>query len=138
MPKTVRVTIAEREYEIEELRSRANAEWRQRLREPFGALTARLESAGQTDVTKLGDVAQLVKETAGTLMNAPDLLAELLFAYSPVLAADQERILAESYDSELMSAFIEVLKLAYPFGSVVTKLGGLKNLGSQPKPTTVN
>ncbi len=135
MPRTVTVEIGGRSYEVVELRSRANEAWRARLREPFGALVKRLEGAGETDITRAADVAALVRETAGTLLQAPETLRELLFEYAPALAADRERIVEEEYDSEILAAFVEVLKLAFPFGGMVEKVAGLARLGETPKAT---
>lgn len=135
MPRTVTVTLAGTDYQITELRSRANAAWREQLREPFGALVDRLEGAGETNVTSARDVVGLVRETAGTLLQAPDLLGGLLFAYSPELARDRERIIEEAYDSEILSAFVEVLKLAFPFGGIVQRLAGLAAIGQKPPMT---
>jgi hypothetical protein len=53
----------------------------------------------------------------------------LLYEYSPALCADKERIEAESYDSEIVQAFMEVLKLAFPFGSAVGKLTAAMTVG---------
>lgn len=136
MPRTVKVAIAGREYEVPELRSRANEAWRKRLQEPFGALVRRLEGAGETDITSPRQIAALVQETAGTLLESPDTLRELLFAYAPALEQDRERILEEAYDSELLGAFVEVLKLAFPFGGMIEKVAGLAHLGQTPRPIT--
>ena len=136
MPKTTKITLAGREYTIRELTSRRNAGWRKKLAEPFGALVTRIEAAGETDITSPRELVSLIRETAGTLLESPDLLAELLFDYAPELAADRERILEEAFDSELMTAFVEVLKLAFPFGSLVEKLSGLRSLGQPVQQTT--
>ncbi len=135
MPRTVKVTLAGREYTIEELRSRANGEWRTKLQEPFGQLVDKLQSAGDTELSRPGDIANLVRSVAGTLVQSPDTLKGLLFDYSPTLAKDRERIEAEAYDSEILDAFTEILKLAYPFGGWVTKLASLAALG-QKRPAT--
>jgi hypothetical protein len=136
MPRSVTVKIAERDYEVQELRSRANEAWRKRLQEPFGALVKRLEGAGDTDITSPRELAALVQDTAGALLESPDTLREMLFAYAPALEGDRERILEEAYDSELLDAFVQVLKLAFPFGGIVDKLAGLARLGERPAPTS--
>jgi hypothetical protein len=137
MARSVKVTLGGRDYQVDELRSRENAAWRERLRVPFANLVQRLEEAGDTEITNPGAMVALLRDTAGTVITAPDLLAELLFTYSTVLAADQERIVAEAYDSELMNGFIEVLKLAYPFGALAQKIGGLIQRGRATQPITV-
>ena len=135
MPRTVIVTIAEKKYTVEEMRSRANEAWRKRLQEPFGALVAQLEGAADTDVSSPRAIATLVQDTAGALLRSPDTLRELLLEYSPALAAERERILEEAYDSELLDAFVQVLKLAFPFGGMVDKLAGLARLGQTARQT---
>ena len=62
--------------------------------------------------------------TPGTLIGSMDLLLDLLFAYSPELAEDRERIEEEAYDEEALAAFTEVLKLAYPFGELLAMVNG--------------
>jgi hypothetical protein len=131
MPRSVRVQIAGREYEIEELRARQNAGWRKKLEGVYEPLVKRLEGAGNTDLSKGQDVAALVRETAGVLLQSPDTLAGLVFDYAPNVARDRERILEEAYDSELLGAFVEVLKLAFPFGGLVERIAGLARLGQE-------
>jgi hypothetical protein len=58
------------------------------------------------------------------ILAAPDRITAMLFDYSPVLAADRARIEAEVYESELIAAFVEVLKLAYPFGELLSLANG--------------
>ncbi len=135
MARSVKVTLGGRDYQVDELRSRENAAWRERLRVPFANLVQRLEEAGETEITNPGAMVALLRETAGTVIEAPDMLAGLLFAYSPALEADRERIVAEAYDSELMNAFIEVLKLAYPFGALAQQIGKLIQRGRATPPT---
>jgi hypothetical protein len=134
--RTITVHLAGGVYEITERRSRENAAWREKLRGPFGALVDRLENVGDTDVTSMRDVVALIRETAGTLLASPDILADLVFEYAPALAADKERLLEESYDSELMAAFLEVVQLAFPFGGILGRLKGLADLGRSKQTTT--
>ena len=68
------------------------------------------------------------------LVTAPDLLIDLLFAYSTELAAEREDILDAAYDSELITAFTGVLSMAYPFGSLAS-LARLAS-GSMKPPST--
>ena len=124
MPKTITVTLGGQSYVIEALPIKASKAWRARLAGPFGQLAATLEHAGEISLTDGGDLAHLIQIVTDTLLGSIDLLQELLFAYAPALAADRARIEAESYDEEAMQALIEVLKLAYPFGAVLTLVRG--------------
>ena len=124
MPKTVTVILGGQSYHIDALPIARSKAWRAQLAGPFGQLAATLEHAGEIDLTSGGDLAHLIQVVSDTLLGSIDLLQELLFAYAPALAADRARIEAESYDEEAMNALIEVLKLAYPFGAVLTLVSG--------------
>jgi hypothetical protein len=63
-----------------------------------------------------------------------DTIQEMLFAYAPNLMVHREAIEENAYDDEMMRAFLEVLKLAYPFGQIVT----LVRPGQPVKPTRKN
>ena len=123
MAKSVTVTLAGREYVVAELPFRANVEWRKRLTGMAEDLTTLLEAPGLefTPAT----IGAILRQVADLLLRAPDMLVEMLYAYSPEIAADAERIGSEAYESELLGAFIEVLKLGYPFGSQLQSLAGL-------------
>jgi hypothetical protein len=124
MPKTITVMLGGRSYTVEALPIKASKAWRAQLAGPFGQLAATLEHAGEIDLTSGGDLSHLIQVLSDTLLGSIDLLQDLLFDYSPALVADRERIEAEAYDEEAMTALIEVLKLAYPFGAVLTLVGG--------------
>lgn len=55
-------------------------------------------------------------------------MCTLIVAYEPAL---QEAV-ENGYDSEIATAFLEVLKLAYPFGNVVDTL---RRIGSESRAT---
>lgn len=119
--RTVTVTLGGQQYTIAELQSRPNSEWRKRLDKEFGEV-AKLLSTGSKLELSTDAIAGLLDFVRSTLLGSIDTITELLFAYAPALAADKPRILGESYDSEITDAFIEVLKLAYPFGPLITGL----------------
>jgi hypothetical protein len=122
--RTATVMLAGRAYEVRALPIRQSKAWREKLAVPFGALTAILENAGTIELTSGGDIAALVRTLSGTLIGSIDLLLDLLFAYSPELKADRERIENEAFDDEALRAFTEVLKLAYPFGELLSLVRG--------------
>jgi len=106
-------------------------EWRQKLEQPFGAMVKVLETADTIELTNLGSIAGVVQTFAGTLLGSVDILLGLLFAYAPTLAADRERIENEAYDEEALGALVEVLKIAYPFGTVLGLVTGSKTNRSE-------
>lgn len=126
MSKETKVALGGQTYTIKALPIRQSKAWRAQLEGPFGELSTALEGAGAVDITSGGDIARLVRTFSGTLIGSIDILLDLLFAYSPELAADRERIEAEAYDEEALAAFAEVLKLAYPFGELLALVNGRK------------
>ena len=70
------------------------------------------------------DVVGLVVVVKDVLLGGVDMIMDMLFAYSPVLASDRERIENEAYDDEAITAFAEVLKLAYPLELLLTAWNG--------------
>ncbi|MCB8988081.1 MAG: hypothetical protein H6661_10080 [Ardenticatenaceae bacterium] len=132
--KTADVVIGEKTYTIREAKRKANAKWRQRFQAEFTDVAALIEGLPKTDLTAeaLGGLLhQIVAKVGGSV----DTLAVLVFDYSPELAADQQTIEEEAYDSEIMAAFTAVLKLAYPFGAVLEALSGLVALGRTDRAT---
>lgn len=129
--KTTTVTLGGQTYTVVELPLRRNAAWRQRLTTLVASVTD-LVGALQLDLTNTGDLVSVVNQARDVLLEAPDQLAALLFDYAPELAADRVRIENEVYESELLTAFVEVLKLAYPFGSLLSLANGLTPKGAAP------
>lgn len=122
MPRTTTVTLAGKDYEIQALPIKQSKAWRDRLAGPFAELSTMLEGAGEIQLTSGKDLGALVQTVSGTLIGSIDTLLNLLFDYSPALRADRERIENEAYDDEALHAFSEVLKLAYPFGELMSLL----------------
>jgi hypothetical protein len=122
--KTTTITLGGQTYTVAELPLRQNAAWRQRLSALVASVTD-LVGALQIDLANTGDLVSVVNQVRDVLLEAPDQVAALLFDYAPELAADRVRIENEVYESELLTAFVEVLKLAYPFGDLLRLANGL-------------
>lgn len=131
MPRMVVVELGEREFTIRQRSIRESKAWRESLAGPFQELVGVLEGAGDLELSRLGDLAGLVRLVAGRVIGAVELVLDLLFEYSPELASEREWIEANAYDDEALDAFVEVLKLAYPFG----RLAGLLQAGPRPSGT---
>lgn len=131
MPKKVDVFFAGRTFTLSEKPMGVAAIWRKHLRESkvmliFESLdTAMIELVkvadgvdeggwGNVDLGKVINVAKILPVIVNGLTNSIDDIADLLFAYSPELAEDREWILEHAYDTEAVTAFMEVLTLAFP------------------------
>lgn len=133
--KQIEITLGGKAYQVAELPLRKNAAWRQQVGALVGEVAGLVE-ATQIDLNSTADLIGVVNQVRSVLVQAPDQLTALLFDYSPVLAADRERIEAEVYESELLSAFVEVLKLAFPFGEILSWASGLAPTASAPTSTS--
>ncbi len=128
-PITVR--LANREYKVKPLPVRPSRAFRQRIGEQISGLTDLVaevltptgEAASVSDLSSLTEmIGGLGQAISQKVIGSTDLIADLLFEYSPELNTDRERIELEAYDEEIIAAFVEVLKLLYPFGSLTTIL----------------
>ncbi len=136
MPRSTTVMLGGKTYVVEELRARANADWRKRLAGPFGDIAGKLSAMGMIELSDGQALGDLVRSLSGTLIGSIETIKDLVFSYSPVLRQDEKRLGEEAYDSEFLDAFIEILKLAYPFGSWLGKLMELAALGQQARATS--
>lgn len=133
--KQIEIVLGGKAYTVAELPLRKNAAWRQQVGALVGEVAGLVE-ATQIDLNSTADLIGVVNQVRNVLVAAPDQLTALLFDYSPTLAADRERIEAEVYESELLSAFVEVLKLAFPFGEILSWASGLAPTVSAPTSTS--
>jgi hypothetical protein len=117
---TVTVKLGGREYAVEALPIAQARAWRQSFEAPFEAIAGALASLDDVQITDGPQVAALIRNILGTLIGSMDQILDMLIAYAPNLAADRERIESEAYDAEALDAFIEIVKLAYPFGKLLT------------------
>jgi hypothetical protein len=129
MPKSVTVTLAGQQYTVQELPSRRNAEWRAKLDETLAGVS---DALGKS--MKLSGLQDVVDAVRALLLGGIGTVMDLLCEYAPEVDADRERIEAEVYDSEIVTAFTEVCTLAFPFGSLL-RLGmtGPARPGTSPK-----
>lgn len=118
MAQTVTVTLGGRTYTIRRQPIGPAARWRQKLAGPFAQVASTLANWKEIELSKVEDVASLLQVVGVPLIGSVDLVVELLFEYAPELQADRERIEAEAFDDEALAAFVEVLKLAYPFSQL--------------------
>ncbi len=118
--RTVVIRLDGKDYTVEELRSRENRAWRERLGVHFEELTAAVEGASGVELEGKA-LGELVRSVGGKLLGSVELVRELVVAYDDHL----EPFLDDAFDSEVMEAFVGVLGLAYPFGGVLEKVRGI-------------
>lgn len=125
MPREKVVTLGGQEYRVSQLNMKDNRLWRDTLAQPITDLLALLEGNRELEIGSVGDLAQVIGIGKQLLLGSMDILLDALFAYSPELRADRDRIEAEAYDDEAIAALAEVVRLAYPLGVAISAFRGL-------------
>jgi hypothetical protein len=122
--KTVTIKLDGAEYVIREKRHRDNRAWRAALEQPIKELLDTVSGAQDTEITDVPSLIAVFDTVSSTLLSSTDIVCELLISYDPAL----RDVVEDGYDSEILDAFREVLKLAYPFGNLIQTV---KKLGAQ-------
>jgi hypothetical protein len=137
MEKTT-VSLGGQAYTVVELKRKANSVWRQKLQAEFADIAQLIGDLSNIKI-KDGEALKNVMVTVTSRVSSSlDLALELVIAYSPALENDRDRIIEEAYDSEILQAFVAILGLAYPFGSVLSTISGLAGLGRQAQSIGAN
>lgn len=131
--RTETVTLAGREYVMAELPLRKNAAWRQLLGAELEQWGELLGQTNEVDLSNMGGVLPILRRAGDMVLQSPERIADLVFAYCAEMAADRETILDNAYESELVEAFSACVKLAFPFGKLTTLVTQFAATGSVPK-----
>ncbi len=124
--RTAKVTLNEVEVEIKERRARENAAWlKKTLEGPVKGVVEKLAGAMAAGIDQPDQVTQAMTATTEVLGGVFDLVLDLLKEYAP----EHEKDFEACYASEAVAAFVEVVKLALPFQSLLQLFKALKNLG---------
>lgn len=141
--KSVVVELAGKTYTVQSLKFKAERAWRKKYDAPISSLINAL-SQTQSITDRSSEPGQWLREMGGVLLahagelvnallSSPDTLMDAICEYSPAIASEREWIEENAYQEEIAKAFVEVLKIAYPFGQL---LGIVTSLGSLEKQTT--
>lgn len=126
------VKLGTKDYKIELLRTLKQREWRKLLVAELGAILGNfnlnVENA-EVNVFKGGLISALVQ--------CPEKLTDLLFAYAPDLSKDE--ILDDktgATEEQIVLAFSEIMTVAFPFLAVLKMTTEIlsSELSSSPKP----
>ena len=137
-----KIKIADREYELKELPARKATIWRERITNQYGTFFQEILQVMNTnyETTKgRAVIGQLIGSIIFKLGGSIEDIREMVFTYVPDLFQDQEYALDNGLDSEFITAFVEVIKLAYPFGGLTRIMGNtVQNLYAMQKSGAVN
>ena len=123
--QSITVVLAEQAYILKPLPIRQARAIRAKISEPMGKAIAAIRNTPGAGLNDFQAIGELLETARMVLADSIDLCLEILFEFSPELAADRERIETLAYDDEALLAFVEVAKMLYPFGGLVKQLTGL-------------
>jgi hypothetical protein len=136
MPRTVEVTLGERVHTIAQLRSRQAQGWRKELvGGPLGDMVRQMITVldwREVDTNNADQLKTLIDSAGSLLLEAMDAVADAVSDYAPKL----KDAVDEAYDDEIVTAFWEVVKLAFPFEIVMRVIKEAS--GSKTPPTSPN
>ena len=144
---TPSITLGGREYTLLPPPIGRARRWREQLRETTTPMLRQIDqlkglgALASLESIPIDGVIGMITSMVPTLMGAFDEIAELVYAYSPLLAADREFIEETATDAEMLAAFGVILKQAFPLGELMTflgqpNLGILRNSASPSTPTS--
>jgi hypothetical protein len=129
---TITIKLGGQGYEIRQLPLGASRKWREKFAEPLEKLLNAVQASAvilrqalsRDEQVNAGELVGVLGQTllggiGQVLLGSMDTILEMVFAYAPYLQAQRAEIEENAYDDEVMAAFVEVLKLAYPFGQIV-------------------
>lgn len=131
--QTVTLTLSGQEFTLHELDIEANAAWRKRFEAAIAPILDAVQGFDQIELETAADLQKIIAPLRNVLLHSPAVLVDLLLAYAPELV-DARKAGLKLYESELLAAFVEVLKLAYPFGALLTMMEQIRRPGSATKP----
>jgi hypothetical protein len=117
--RTVDIELGGQTYQINPLPIQQSRAWRKKFKAPIQEIVAAFRVVGKVEINDGSQIADFLSIFSDTLLGSTDLLLDMLFEYSPELQADRERIENVAFDEEALTGFVEVLKLAYPFGQLI-------------------
>lgn len=135
------ITLGGRTYPITAKTMKGNREWRKLVMGPLkdvadAVLAARTLSLGSDLQASLPNLATLFGSVASLAVGSMDLLMDALFEYDETLKANRDAIELTATDEEGIQAFTEVLKLAYPLGSLLSVLRTSPAVSGSSTPAT--
>jgi hypothetical protein len=152
--RSTTVTLAGVGYTVTQPPLRKNVAWQRKVAEQLKvlltALPGLLTSLGpllKTGDVKAGDLGGILglltsdnlpalTDAGGDVLikitDAIPVMLDLLYEFSPALAAEKDHIEAEVGEDEVVLAFVELVKLSLPFGDrMATALKGLLETNNQ-------
>lgn len=132
--KTISVTLGELQREIKVLPIKPAQVWRKTFEASFNEIVGLIDGATDVKLDTGADLGKLLLKVKDVLLGAVDKVPELVFAYSPELAAQRDWIENNASDEEAVDALLAIVGVAYPFGALVDKFRAIMPSGTPSAP----
>jgi len=137
MPRSCLIALGSREYTVAELPRKHNRAWLHMISEPAKRLGEQIGNLGDLDIKEWADLRDIGGQMISDLMALIDTdnMLDLLCQYAPEIGTEREQIEDddELYDSQIVQAFVGVLGIASPFGTITQLFQKLASGGSNKK-----
>lgn len=125
------VMIGTRAFPIVARPIRESRIWRLQAKTKVQEILSLIDTLTNQPVTSVNDVMTIVRQGLERIMDAPDDIYELVFAYIPTLRDCQDEIEMTATDEQIFDAFLAILRTVYPFGKMIQRLGRNVSLNVQ-------
>ena len=135
------VQFSTKKFTIVPIPIRKSREWRQKFIKELDKILGIVDDVQGvttdelTDGFSLDSLMPFIDKIKAFLLTSTDILLDLIYDFAPNIKKEKAWIEDHATDPEVFSVFLEVLKMAYPFGGI---LGNLRNLGSKTQETSTN
>jgi hypothetical protein len=133
--RTVTVQLGDTEYTITEAPYKRASKWRRKLVEQVKPLFEQVAGASEMEFSTAADLLGLWPLVQALMVDGVDMIYALLIEYSDVLGDARENIENTATEAQIVAAFMEVVRLADPFG-LTSQLS--RNLGLRMMRTSTN
>ncbi|KKM85970.1 hypothetical protein LCGC14_1283770 [marine sediment metagenome] len=129
------IEFSTKKFTIAPLPIRKSREWREKFIAQLDTVLSIVDDVQGvstielTDGFSLDSLMPFIEKIKVFLLTSTDILLDLIYDFSPAIKKEKEWIEDHATDPEVFSVFLEVLKMAYPFGNI---LGNLRTLGQSP------
>ncbi|MEM7131170.1 MAG: hypothetical protein AAF702_32945 [Chloroflexota bacterium] len=117
----VEIELGGRKYLIEELSINRSECWRQMLSGPLDDIVD-VVTGLDAEIDSIADAKAIIPRIKMILMGSVKQIADLVLAYDSDIGDEAEYILEHATGSQIMEAFIVMVKMAFPFGEALGSL----------------
>jgi hypothetical protein len=137
MARSVTIKLGDEDAELRQRKTRESSAWRKSLEAPAREVIGRFTKLVDWQSVDFSDgegVSALASAAIPLLTDSLDTIRELVTGYAPEL---KDR-LDDAYDDEVIAAFVEVLRLAFPLAGLAGTVGLLRSPGSTTPATSAS